>query len=250
MVCAAYETCTGAVGDAVERVTYLVGPDGRIQHVIAGVNASEHPVAALRALRTIRGELPVAPVSLVYALGLLRYDFGTVARREGLIRAMAPASPYAPQHLLRYLNDHPQEIEHMLWVLCIDQMPLYVLRPAGSFASEAYQEFWGFLNDQLIEGVEHISVPGVIRGQMSLLSGQRLPVVEPAVHGLYSWTTAALVASIYDSTAPADLMAATRNFLDRIYYQLRNTGQTSRERALNYVATACVDGPRIIQVQG
>lgn len=237
VVCAAYAACTGAMGEEVERVTYIIGPDGRIQHVIAGVNASEHPLAVLRVLYAARGLEPMVPVSLVYALGVLDYDFGTAACRDGLIRAMAPASPYEPYHLARYLNDYPQEIEHIIWVLSLEKTPLYVLRPVGSFASESYQEFWGFLNDQLVEGVERVSVPGVIRGQQSLLSGQRLPVVEPAAHGLYSWTTAALVESIYDSAAPAALVAATRNFLDRVYYQFRNPGQISRDRALNYAAT-------------
>lgn len=246
-ICTAYETC-GAVGDgAVERVTYIIGPGGRIEQVIARRNAQEHPVAVLRYLHEARqtGRAPVAPV---YALGALGYDFGTTARRAFLSEVMAPGNPYIYEHLLRYLDDNPQEAEQIIWTLNQDQIPLYALRPTGSFARDSYQEFWQFLNDQLAEGVERISVPGLLRGQATLLSGQVVPVIEPVEHGLYSWTTAALIQAVHGDGADEALRAATSNFLARIYHELRNKGQTSQERALNYAATNAFQAGQVFQL--
>ena len=41
-----------------------------------------------------------------------------------------------------------------------------------------------------------------------------------------------------DADLSEDILRLTiRNFLDKVYYQLRNLGQTSPDRALNYAAT-------------
>ncbi len=45
---------------AVQRVSFLVGPDGRIEHVWPHVNASRHPAEVLEEVRKRRAAEPVA----------------------------------------------------------------------------------------------------------------------------------------------------------------------------------------------
>lgn len=245
-ICLAYATCPANQAEPVKRITYVIGPGGRIVHVIDKLNATEHPLAVLRHLYEARGENK-RPATLVYALGTLGYDFGAAARHDLLAQAMAPANPYVQPYLLRYLNDYPQAAEQIIWTLNLDKTPLYALRPVGSFADDAYQEFWDFLNDQITEGVEHISVPGVMRGSAILTSGHVVPVIEPIVHGMYSWTTAALVAAVYGDDANPAVTVALGHFLDRVYAELPNRGQISQERALNYAVTNALQASQVFQ---
>ena len=74
---------------------------------------------------------------------------------------------------------------------------------------------------------------------------------------MYSWTTSALVATLTtppykrpkgapeeQAIAPAD---AIRNFLDRVYYQIRNLGRSPQERAINYAATNAFEVGKIYE---
>jgi hypothetical protein len=75
-----------------------------------------------------------------------------------------------------------------------------------------------------------------------------VPVIVPELRGMYSWTTAALADAVA-GPAPSEGAAAAerdghahrregvRNFLTRIYHELRNLGLTPQDRALNYAAT-------------
>ncbi|MFD7772392.1 hypothetical protein [Streptomyces sp. NPDC059787] len=98
--------------------------------------------------------------------------------------------------------------------------------------------------------VSRVSVPGVLTNRTTrLYSGQVLPVVEVKSRGLYTWTESALVDMVTaqviedftnrDLSVPADRQIAKnlRAFLDKAYYQFRNLGQTSADRALNYAGT-------------
>ncbi|WP_405016766.1 S8 family serine peptidase [Kitasatospora sp. NBC_00070] len=97
--------------------------------------------------------------------------------------------------------------------------------------------------------VSRVSVPGVLTDRTTrLFSGQVVPVVEVKSRGLYTWNETALIDSVLgavreDSRArgvtieDVSLGKTVRAFLDKIYYQFRNLGQSSADRALNYAGT-------------
>jgi len=187
---------------------------------------------------------------LVYALGKLGYDFGSQARRDSFVQAMPREAnnPFLPDHLLGHLERHPYDASSLLWTLNLDATPIYAIQPAGPFAAHAYERLREFLHAQVHEGVEFVSIPGVIVGSATLQSGQVIPVVSPAVRGMYSWATKQLVEHVLGER-PSEGAAQTTydehasgltDFLNRVYFDLRNLGITAEERALNYSATNAV----------
>ena len=195
-------------------------------------------------------ELRSAP-QLVYALGQLGYDFGTEARRDAFLQSMDPPAdggalnPYDPVQLLSYLENNPWEAAALNWTLNLDGTPIYAVVAQGPFASEAYQRLRRFLNEQLSEGVERVSIPGIITGKVRLLNGYVVPVISPEIRGMCSWTTAALIEQVVGGALPRTASAqekeargvrekAVGEFLDRVYFEMRNLGVTSKDRAMNY----------------
>ena len=67
---------------------------------------------------------------------------------------------------------------------------------------DAYKELRNFLRQQLEEGVERVSIPGLIAGKATLLLGQVVPVVVPDLRGMYSWTTTALISALISKIPP------------------------------------------------
>jgi hypothetical protein len=191
---------------------------------------------------------------LVYALGQLGYDFPNEARLDAFAQKLAAAGrvhpperglAFDPRRLLAHLEDNPWDAAAIVWTLSVEGTPLYALRPAGPFAADAYRLLRRFLQERLDEGVERISVPGVLAGQQTLLNGQAVPVIVPELRGMYSWTTAALAEAVA-GPAPADgperdghaqHREGVRNFLARVYHEVRNLGLMPQDRALNYAAT-------------
>jgi cyanobactin maturation PatA/PatG family protease len=190
---------------------------------------------------------------------MLGFDYGTEARRDSIQQHMdKPANPYDPNRLLAYLEDNPWDAAAILWTLSLDAMPIYVIRPVCPFSSEAYRRLRTFLGEQLTEGVERVSIPGMIIGRAQLLSGQVVPVVRPEVRGMYSWTTAALIEAVCGSPPPESAKAeerdvytlkteAVRNFLERVYHELRNLGMMPQERAINYAATNALNIEKVFE---
>lgn len=184
--------------------------------------------------------------TLGYALGRIGYDFGTSVRRESLMQHMDGA-PDDPARLLAYLQDHPWDAEAVIWTLNLDETPIYAIRPVGAYAAAGFERVRAFLAAQIRDGVEQVSIPGVVTGSAVLMNGQELPLLMPALRGMYSWSTAALVESVCGAAAdtgsatddPAYAARAERvgNFLRRMYYELRNLGVAPRDRAMNYAAT-------------
>jgi len=180
-------------------------------------------------------------VQPVYALGRLGFDFVTEARRDSIAQHME-GSPSDPNQLLAYLEENPWDAAAIIWTLNLDATPIYTVQPLGVFASEGYQRLRQFLREQLTEGVERISLAGIIVGKARLMSGQVVPAVRPELRCMYSWTTAALVEAAVGEAAEenednAQRRQDIRNFLERVYHELRNLGLTSQERAINYAAT-------------
>lgn len=186
-------------------------------------------------------------VSLVYALGTLDYDFGTESRRSSIAQSMAGGqNPSDPAQLLAHLQENPHDAEAVTWVLKIDQTPIYALTPISGHAHIAYQRIVEFYRDQIEGKVHMVSMPGRSDGVgITLASGQSVPRLSPEIRGMYSWTTEALVEHVCGpepkNAAAKEEHAKKRervwNFLERVYYELRNLGLTSRDRALNYAAT-------------
>jgi cyanobactin maturation PatA/PatG family protease len=181
---------------------------------------------------------------LVYALGLIDYDFRTEARRDAFVQR-GLADPSNPQMLLDHAAVNPWEVTGLTWTLLQESTPIYVIEPVGPFAAEAHQRIRELLRDQLNEGVSQVSIPGIIGGSVTLLNGQRVPIIYPELRGMCSWTTAALIDAVL-GPQPADPAAKDaherqagqiRNFLERVYYDLRNLGVAPQDRAVNYAAT-------------
>ncbi|MFJ3900107.1 S8 family serine peptidase [Streptomyces sp. NPDC090025] len=104
--------------------------------------------------------------------------------------------------------------------------------------------------DKRDEYISRVSIPGVLTGRTTrLYSGQIVPVVEVKSRGLYTWHESLLVDAVIQQITDEAANAATevrnldelrltiRAFLDKIYYQFRNLGQTSADRALNFMGT-------------
>jgi cyanobactin maturation PatA/PatG family protease len=193
---------------------------------------------------------------LVYAIGRIGYDFGTEARRDSFVQAMgASSNPYAVDQLLSYLVSAPYEAPSLIWTLNLDATPIYAIQPLGAFAAAGYERLREFLDGQLNHGVELVSIPGVIGGSVRLQSGQVVPVIVPALRGMFAWATRPLVEHALGARPENAERQATfdRNasgltdFLDRVYYDLRNLGITAEERALNYSATNAVQVSEVIR---
>jgi cyanobactin maturation PatA/PatG family protease len=214
------------------------------------------------------GGKPSGGPQKLYVLGKLGFDYGSRSRRLWYANAMRDAlaegrGPYPnvddPRNLFNYLTRRASrpsgepvpytilegqqfearaQVTGFYWILIIDETPIYAIAPRGPFAFEIHDTLVGFLRDQLEEGAERISVPGIIIGEVNLFFGETIPVIQPDIRGMFSWKTSALAAAAQGAagaveTAREDL----EEFLTRVYDQTRNLGVTSQERALNYAAT-------------
>lgn len=202
----------------------------------------------------------LAEANLVYALGTLGYDFGSEARRDSYKQLMPgveidgttiPANPYDARQMVDYLADTLSEAKTLIWTLNLELTPIYAIEPVGGFAREAYAVLQQLLAGQIqpednAEFVERVSIPGVLSGRsVKLFSGQVVPVIEVySIRGLYGWKVNNLVTAAINTVratatdAQEDAIRRTlSSFLNRIYYDLRNLGTTSQDRALNFAAT-------------
>ncbi|MBE9031982.1 PatA/PatG family cyanobactin maturation protease [filamentous cyanobacterium LEGE 11480] len=230
-----------------------------------------------------------SPSSLIYAIGVIGYDFATEARRDSFKQLMPvvnannsaesfpdgnvpdgtiaiPANPYDARQMVNYLlgsprgdgqaaNGNPEEAASLIWTLNLELTPIYAIEPKGAFGYVVYKQMAEFLAGQILasnsnEYIERISLPGVLTGKtVRLFSGQVVPVIEPLnTRGMYAWNTNQLISSVMAAIAGdnnesglgdaerGEVEYALRSFLQRIYYDLRNLGQTAQERALNYAS--------------
>jgi hypothetical protein len=197
---------------------------------------------------------------LVYAIGTIGYDFGSEARKDSLVQDGRLAqedswNPLDPRQLLANFEAQPWESGSIIWTLNQEQTPVYAVQPAGPYAPRGYEMLRQFLSEQLDEGVERVSIPGISIGSVKLQSGITVPRIVPTIRGMYSWSTTALIRSVLGEP-PADNAArqdyedraeGIQNFLDRIYYELRNLGKTPQERAINYAATNAFQLAQVFQ---
>jgi cyanobactin maturation PatA/PatG family protease len=164
---------------------------------------------------------------------------------------------------------HPWESTKLIWTLNLDLTPIYAIEAETPYAEEVYKGLRAALRGESLANTEanyvsRVSVSGVLTNRtVRLFSGQVVPVVRAQARGLYSWNENQLIDAIVtavnltavppvpdnadqatkDAAAQktaqytAAAQTALRNFLDKVYYQLRNLGQASPDRALNYTAT-------------
>ncbi|MFC7419721.1 PatA/PatG family cyanobactin maturation protease [Iodobacter arcticus] len=185
------------------------------------------------------------PPANAYVLGQIGYDFATESQRDAFTQ-LSGINIHDPHELLTYLKSNPSAASNMIWTLCMDATVVYAIQPYGPFANHSYDRLQEFLASQLSpNSVDRVSIPGLISGSTRLMNGQEIPVLFPDLRGMYSWSTAALI-SANIGPAPTDKKDALlhekksdgiRNFLDRIYYEVRNLGITPQDRAMNYAAT-------------
>ena len=204
-----------------------------------------------------RAKAAPGKTGLVFALGQIGYDLISEARRDSIQQHMGGpgANPFDPSQILGYLKDNPWEAASIVWTLNFDQTPLYAIQPAGPFAARIYDLLREFLDDQVKGEVEIVSIPGRLAGQARLLNGQVVPVVIPEPRGMYSWTTGALVKAVVGEPASAsaadaagDAKAdAVREFLQKVYHELRNLGLSAEDRAVNYAATNALQVEKVFE---
>jgi cyanobactin maturation PatA/PatG family protease len=197
---------------------------------------------------------------IVYAIGTLGYDFGSEARRDTFKQLMptaviggieVPSNPYDARQMVDYLADHLSEAKSLIWTLNLELTPIYAIEPLGSFSREVYAALQELLSGQVQaedspEYIERVSIPGRITGRtVRLFSGQVVPVIEPdSPRGIYGWHINTLVSAAIEAVGAeqteaqeSQMRRTLSSFLNRIYYDLRNLGQTSQDRALNFAAT-------------
>ena len=162
-----------------------------------------------------------------------------------------PPNPYDVTQLAAYLDDNKSESAKLIWTLNLDLTPIYAIEAELPYAEEVYSTLVGALRNQALPQdnpnyVTRVSIPGRLTGKTRrLFSGQRVPVVTAQYRGLYTWSEAVLVDTVVDIVKAPDatpereqyIRRMVRTFLDKVYYQFRNLGQASPDRALNFAGT-------------
>jgi len=189
--------------------------------------------------------------SYVYGLGSIGYDFGTEARRDSFRQLMPmvndrPAQPGATAEMVNYLEANPSESTKVIWTFNLELTPIYAIEAEMPYAREVYDFLRKALKGQIQKEdspdyVSRVSLPGILTNRtVRLYSGQIVPVVVAQNRGLWSWSVNALIETVvarFERGQHETIRASLQNFLDKVYYELRNLGQTSPDRALNYSAT-------------
>lgn len=178
---------------------------------------------------------------LVYALGTLSFDAGTETRRAGLMQNSDIKSFANDAAVIATLKKDPRLAASLTWTFQVDDVPIYAIRPGGAFAAEGYKGLVDMFEQQSgDDAAERLSLPGVVTGNVMLSNGMVVPIVTPEQQGMYNWNTKELVKSLV-GTAKGDeadkRQSQIGNFLDRVYFELRNIGQAPQDRAINFAAT-------------
>ena len=166
-----------------------------------------------------------------------------------------PGNPYDARQMRNYLHSNLSEAKSLIWTLNLELTPIYAIEPQGPFAFQIYESLRDFLAGQILAAeedkyIERVSIPGISTGRtVRLFSGQVVPIIEVTnTRGMYGWKVNHLIDGVLDAVASdeaqeltperrSNLKYSLKNFLQRIYYEFRNLGQTSQERALNFSAT-------------
>lgn len=208
--------------------------------------------------------------SYVYALGSIGFDFRTEARRDTFRQLMPDVqrtdprggagddeppifvspNPYDVFQLYDYLESRPSESTKLTWTLNLDLTPIYAVEAEVTYPEDIYKPLRDALRFQALplddqDFVARVSIPGTLTNRtVQLFSGQVVPVVVAQPRGLYMWNETALVNSVVDAVSrdrddvDVDYVRKlVRTFLEKVYFQCRNLGQSPPDRALNFAAT-------------
>jgi hypothetical protein len=210
--------------------------------------------------QSAEGIAPSATSNLVYALGTIGYDFGSEARRDSFKQLMpgveidgktVPANPYDARQIVNYLEQNPTEGKSLIWTLNQELTPIYAIEPVGGFAADIYETLLLILAGQIEpknsdDYIERVSIPGKLTNRtVELFSGQVVPIITLInTRGIYGWQVNSLVDAALQTVsyqqATTEEIAMRRSlssFLQRVYFDLPNLGQISKDRALNFAAT-------------
>ncbi|WP_441957300.1 PatA/PatG family cyanobactin maturation protease [Mycolicibacterium houstonense] len=235
-----------------------------------GTVASQDTAAAVHEAPTPPQAAHPLPVSNVFALGNIGFDFGTEARRDGFRQLMPMAesndetpivsepNPYDAVQLANYLDEHPWESTKLIWTMNLNLTPIYAIEAEVTYHEAVYKMLRYALRCQVLpaeddEFVSRVSLPGVLTNRtVTTFAGQRLPVIVVQRRGLYTWNENNLVRAVLGAIdfdkltnqlgierakAESRTELKLRQMLDKVYYELRNLGQSSADRAINYTAT-------------
>ncbi len=190
----------------------------------------------------------------VYALGTLSVDFGQRGNRNSLMQTTNNGLN-SDAEILAMLGKKPYEAESMIWILKMDEVPIYAIYPTGSYASKVYEDLTETWKAQTEGRISRVAIPGVIAGEQTLLNGDKIPLIIPNIRGISAWSTQDLIHLVYGEQ-PTDeesiliylqKTAALNNFLDRVYFELRNLGVTAKERAINFAATNAFQAAEVLE---
>jgi cyanobactin maturation PatA/PatG family protease len=201
--------------------------------------------------------------SYIYALGSVGFDFGTEARRDTFRQLMpdverqdggnppvrTSANPYDVFQLSDYLRSRPSESTKLIWTLNLDLTPIYAIEPEPAYPEDVYSALRDALRAEALPAddsdyVARVSIPGALTNRtVQLFSGQIVPVVVVQPRGLYAWSenqvVDGVVAALQGQIAMDEeyVRRMIRTFLDKVYFECRNLGQSPSDRALNFAAT-------------
>jgi cyanobactin maturation PatA/PatG family protease len=217
------------------------------------------------------GDAPAPPaaaaapaVTRVFAIGNIGFDFGTEARRDTFRQLMPRVSrepqtspptldapnPYDTAQLADYLQNHPYDSTKLIWTFNLDLTPVYAIEAEVTYHEYVYDKLRTALRNQSLPAdnddfISRVSLPGVLTDRtVRLFSGQVVPVVVAQPRGMYLWSEKSLVDAAVAAVNPEQIGASEprvrlklRQMLDKVYYQLRNLGTASPDRAINFMAT-------------
>ena len=198
-------------------------------------------------------------LQLAYAIGRLGISFANSARRDSLWRSIngrreGDLKPISDAELLAIFKKQPFAAQSVIWTLSRSEVPMYAIQPAGAFAADVYK--W-LVKEWSDSGVEFVSIPGVISGELTLYDGITIPIIEPDLRGMYSWGNAGFTKKIVDArkndmkgATEAQLTRDVERFFGKIYFAIRNKGLTPQERALNAAATNAFNFSDVITEAG
>ena len=158
------------------------------------------------------------------------------ARCDALSTDRRPQLVNKPAHAVSGASPHPMQIRSPY------------IQPVGAFALQIYTAMLEAAEaslDEIHNREQRVSIPGLIAGSTRLFNGMTVPVVYPDLRGMYRWQSKHLIdaakAAVGKEVASDDDLF---NFLNRVYYELRNFGVAPQDRALNFAATNAYQAQR------
>jgi|GEM_PF-5675306 len=183
---------------------------------------------------------------LVYVIGNIHFDFLSDSNKDSFTHYLGKELSIGV--LIENIKKQTYLAEELSWIVMINDVPIYAVKPKGAFAKEGYEMLIDFFTDlhKTKNPIERVAIPGIISGTTVLSSGQEVPTITPVLRGMASWNTKALV-DLVSSKKSTGLTNQLNDFLSRIYFELQNKGRNPADRALNYAATNLFQSSKIFE---